>query len=128
MVIATLHLVLAWWLARHNREKATGGNVFILAGACLIITTSAAVLRKNIGYALPVWSASALLLAHLSAAWRNQGIRLTSYFMQAVTCAVAISSGILSRALFVTGGHCACRRRPLCLWPQPVPLEPPPSS
>ncbi|MHB8809329.1 MAG: DUF2339 domain-containing protein [Desulfobulbaceae bacterium] len=94
--IATLHLALAWWLARHNREKATGANVFILAGACLIITTSAVIMRKNIGYALPVWSASALLLAYLSAAWRNQGIRLTSYFMQALTCAVAISSGTLS--------------------------------
>ena len=96
MGIATLHLALAWWLAHHNREKATGANVFILAGACLIITTSAVLMRKNIGYALPVWSGSALLLAYLSAAWRNQGIRLTSYFMQALTCAVAISSGTLS--------------------------------
>lgn len=94
--IATLHLALAWWLARHDRDKAAGSNVFILAGACLIIITSAVLMRKNIGYALPVWSASALLLAHLSAAWRNQGIRLTSYFMQTVTCAVAISSGTLS--------------------------------
>jgi hypothetical protein len=96
VIIATMHLVLAWWLARHDREKAAGSNVFILAGACLIITTSAMVMKKNIGYSLPIWSASALLLAHLSAAWRNQGIRLTSYFMQAVTCAVAIASGSLS--------------------------------
>ncbi|MHB8790588.1 MAG: DUF2339 domain-containing protein [Desulfobulbaceae bacterium] len=96
VIIAVMHLLLAWWLARHDRDKAAGSNVFILAGACLIITTSAVLLRKNIGYALPVWSASALLLAHLSAAWRNQGVRLTSYFMQAVTCVVAIASGALS--------------------------------
>lgn len=96
VVIATLHLVLAWWLAQHNRKNASGSNVFILAGACLIITTSAVAMKKNIGYALPIWSGSALLLAHLSAAWRNQGVRLTSYFMQAVTCAVALSSGTLS--------------------------------
>lgn len=96
VVLATMHLVLAWWLAQHNREKAAGSNVFILAGACLIITTSAMVMMKHIGYALPIWSASALLLAHLSAAWHNQGIRLTSYFMQAVTCATAIASGTLS--------------------------------
>jgi hypothetical protein len=96
VIIAGMHLLLAWWLARHDREKAAGSNVFILAGACLIITTSAVLLRKNIGYGLPIWSASALLLAHLSAAWRNQGVRLTSYFMQAVTCAVAIASGALS--------------------------------
>lgn len=95
VIIAVLHLALAWWLARHNRERATGSNVFILAGACLIIATSAAVLKNHIGYALPLWSASALFLAHLSAAWRNQGIRLTSYFMQAVTCGVALLSGTL---------------------------------
>lgn len=95
VLAATLHLGLAWWLARRNPERATGSNVFILAGACLIIATSAAVLRKHIGYALPVWSASALFLAHLSHAWRNQGIRLTSYFMQAMTCIVALASSTL---------------------------------
>lgn len=96
VAIATMHLLLAWWLARHDQNKATGSNVFILAGACLIIITSAVMLKKNIGYALPVWSASALLLAYISAAWRNQGIRLTSYFMQALTCVTAIASGTLS--------------------------------
>ena len=58
---------LAWWLARHDREKASGSNVFILAGACLIILTSATVFKKNIGYILPIWSGSALVLALLSA-------------------------------------------------------------
>ena len=95
-IIATLHLALAWWLAHHNREKAAGSNIFILAGACLIITTSSALLHKKIGYVLPAWSASALLLAYLSAAWRNQGVRLTSYFMQGVACIVGFSSGTLA--------------------------------
>lgn len=91
VVIATLHLALAWWLASHDREKASGTNVFIFAGACLIVATSAAVL-KNIGYILPVWSASALILAYLSAYWRNEGVRVTSYILQTVTCAAAIIS------------------------------------
>ncbi len=92
VVIATLHLALAWWLASHDREKASGANVFILAGACLIVLTSASVF-KNIGYILPVWSASALVLALLSAYWKNEGVRLTSYVLQIVTCAAAIISG-----------------------------------
>ena len=91
VVIATLHLALAWWLASHDREKASGTNVFIFAGACLIVTTSATVF-KNTGYILPVWSASALILAYLSTYWNNEGVRVTSYVLQTVTCAAAIIS------------------------------------
>lgn len=91
VVMATLHLALAWWLAWHDREKASGTNVFIFAGACLIVLTSATVF-KHIGYVLPVWSASALFLAFLSARWKNGGIRVTSYILQITACAAAISS------------------------------------
>ena len=91
IVIAMLHLALAWWLARHDREKASGSNVFTLAGTCLIVLTSATVV-KNIGYILPVWSASALALLLLSASWKNEGIRVTSYLLQATTCIVAVFS------------------------------------
>lgn len=92
-LIATLHLALSWWLARMDRKKASGSNVFILAGACLIILTSATVFAKNIGYILPIWSGSALILAFLSAALHNQGVRNTSYLMQAATCLAAIFTG-----------------------------------
>jgi hypothetical protein len=92
VVIATGHLVLAWWLARRDKEKASGANVFILAGACLIVLTSAAVF-KNLGYILPVWSGSALVLALLSSHLKNAGVRVTSYALQITTCVAAVSSG-----------------------------------
>jgi len=91
VVIATLHLALAWWLAAHDREKASGTNVFIFAGACLIVMTSAVVFA-TIGYILPIWSASALALAFLSAYWKNEGVRVTSYVLQVTTCAAAVAS------------------------------------
>ncbi|MDD3618601.1 MAG: DUF2339 domain-containing protein [Desulfobulbaceae bacterium] len=91
--IATLHLGLAWWLAMVDRKTARGSNVFILAGACLIILTSATVFQQNIGYILPIWSGSALALALLSAFLHNQGVRITSYLMQTAACAAAIISG-----------------------------------
>jgi len=94
VVIATLHLALAWWLALRDKEKASGTNVFILAGACLIVMTSAAVF-KNIGYILPAWSASALVLALLSSHWKNEGVRVTSYALQITTCVAAISSSAI---------------------------------
>lgn len=94
VVIATLHLALAGWLASHNREKTSGTNVFIFAGACLITMTGATVF-KNIGYVLPVLTGSALALALLSAYWKNEGVRVTSYFLQVVTCATAIISGAI---------------------------------
>lgn len=94
-VIAVLHLALAWWLAGVDREKGRGSNVFILAGACLIILTSATVFRKDLGTILPAWSASALALALLSGFLQNQGIRITSYLMQGVTCTTAIASGVI---------------------------------
>lgn len=88
---AILHLALAWWLAWHDREKASGTNVFIFAGACLIVLTSAAVF-KHVGYVLPVWSASALFLALLSAWWKNEGVRVTSYVLQITACITAIAT------------------------------------
>lgn len=93
VVIATLHLGLAWWVARRDPEKASGANVFILAGACLIVLSSSIFFRKHIGYIFPIWSASALLLAYLSAYLHNEGVRVTSYFLQTVTCIAAIAGG-----------------------------------
>lgn len=95
VIIATGHLALAWWLADHDREKARGSNVFTLAGACLIVLTSATVIR-DIGPVLPVWSASACVLALLSAKWNNDGVRITSYLLQLTACAVAIMSGSMT--------------------------------
>ncbi len=92
--IATLHLALAWWLALRDKEKASGTNVFVLAGACLIVMTSAVVL-KNLGYVLPIWSASALGLAILSAHLKNEGVRVTSYALQITACVAGISSAAL---------------------------------
>ncbi len=94
VIIATLHLALAWWLARRDRERSSGVNVFILAGACLIVLTSATVFQ-HLGYILPVWSASAFGLALLSAYLHNEGVRVTSYILQVATCAAAISSGAI---------------------------------
>lgn len=105
VVIATLHLALAWWLARRDREKSSGVNVFIMAGACLIVLTSATFF-KHLGYILPVWSASALGLALLSAYLHNEGVRITSYLLQIVTCIAAIMSGAIfvpSNTLLATG-------------------------
>lgn len=105
VVIATLHLALSWWLSRRDREKASGANVFILAGACLIVMSSASAF-KQIGFILPIWSASALGLALLSAYMHNEGIRVTSYLLQIATCIVAIASGavlIPSKAPFAAG-------------------------
>ncbi len=95
VIIATGHLALAWWLAGHDRERARGSNIFVLASACLIVLTSATVIR-DIGLALPVWSASACVLALLSAKWHNEGVRITSYLLQLTACAVAIMSGMMT--------------------------------
>lgn len=95
VVIATLHLTLAWWLARRDREKSAGVNVFILAGACLIVLTSATVF-KQLGFILPIWSASALGLALLSAYLHNEGVRVTSYLLQIASCFAAIAGGVIS--------------------------------
>ena len=95
VLIATLHLGLAWWLASHDKEKASGSNVFTFAGACLIVLTSATVI-KSIGYIIPVWSASGLFLLLLSEYWKNTGIRVTSYLMQATACVVALTSAVIT--------------------------------
>lgn len=92
VVIATLHLGLAWWLARRDKENAAGVNVFILAGACLIVLTSATVI-KHVGYILPIWSISALGLAYISTHLHNEGVRVTSYLLQVTACIAAIFSG-----------------------------------
>jgi uncharacterized membrane protein len=92
VVVATLHLGLATWLAKKGHKEATGVNVFILAGACLIVMTSA-IIFKHLGYILPVWSVSALGLAILSAYLHNEGVRITSYLLQAAACYAAIATG-----------------------------------
>lgn len=92
-VIATLHLGLAWWLSRRDPAKAAGANVFILAGATLIVLASSTFFEERIGYILPIWSGSALVLAMLSAYLHNEGIRVTSYLLQITACATAILSG-----------------------------------
>ena len=105
VVIATLHLALAWWLARRDREKSSGVNVFVLAGACLIVLTSANFFDQ-LGYILPVWSLSALGLALLSAYLHNEEVRITSYLLQIATCFAAIKSGAVlvpSEAPIATG-------------------------
>ncbi len=105
VVIATLHLVLAWWLAKRDREKSSGVNIFILAGACLIVLTSGTFF-KHLGYILPIWSASALGLALLSAYLHNEGVRVSSYFLQITTCVAAIMSGAVlvpSKTPFAAG-------------------------
>ncbi|NIA05594.1 MAG: hypothetical protein GWP11_06470, partial [Proteobacteria bacterium] len=108
VIIATGHLALAWWLAGHDRERARGSNIFVLAGACLIVLTSATVIR-NIGLVLPVWSASACVLALLSARWHNEGVRITSYLLQLTACIVAIMSGSMTvpSSLPLAGGLAA---------------------
>lgn len=103
--IATMHLGLAWWLAKRDREKASGVNVFILAGACIVVLASVTVI-KHVGYILPVWSISAIGLAFLSAYLHNEGVRVTSYVLQIAACFAAISSGaalIPSEAPIATG-------------------------
>ena len=110
VVIATMHLGLAWWLASHNREKAAGANVFIFAGACLIVLTAMTVFT-HIGYLLPVISTSALFLALLSAYWKNEGVRITSYVLQITACAAGIITGALmvpSSASIATGLAALC--------------------
>ena len=82
VIIATMHLGLATWLAKKDRKEASGVNVFILAGACLIVMTTA-IIFKHLGFILPVWSVSALGLAFLSAYLHNEGVRITSYLLQA---------------------------------------------
>lgn len=92
VIIATGHLALAWWLAGRDKERARGSNIFVLAGACLIVLTSETVVHDT-GLVLPVWSASACVLALLSAKWHNEGVRITSYLLQLTACIVAIMSG-----------------------------------
>lgn len=91
VIIATMHLGLATWLAKKDSKEASGVNVFILAGACLIVMTSA-IIFKNLGYILPVWSVSALGLAMLSAYLHNEGVRITSYLLQIAACYAALAS------------------------------------
>ncbi|NOX81051.1 MAG: hypothetical protein GXP57_08220, partial [Deltaproteobacteria bacterium] len=62
---------------------------------CLIVLTSATVI-SNIGLVLLVWSASACVLALLSARWHNEGVRITSYLLQLTACIVAITSGLMT--------------------------------
>jgi hypothetical protein len=95
VVIATMHLGLGWWLARRDPGKASGANVFIFAGACLIVLTSATVF-DHLGYVIPVWSASALFLALLSRWWHNEGIRVTSYLLQITACGAAMVFGAVT--------------------------------
>ncbi|GBE12140.1 hypothetical protein BMS3Bbin14_00656 [bacterium BMS3Bbin14] len=108
VIIAAGHLALAWWLAGHDRERARGSNVFALAGTCLIVLTSATVIR-DIGLVLPVWSAGACVLVLLSAKWHNEGIRITSYLLQLTACIVAIMSGAMTvpSSLPLSGGLAA---------------------
>jgi hypothetical protein len=92
---AAIHFILGWWLAKRDREGATGSNAFVFAGVCLVACGLAAV-AKDLVWVLPMWSVLAYILALLSYRWHSGGVRVTSYLLQLVACAMAVFSGVFS--------------------------------
>lgn len=90
MLFAAVHLFLAWWLAKRNRDGAIGSNAFVFAGVSLFALASATLIN-NIVWVLPIWSLLAYSLALFSEKWGSGGIRVTSYLLQIATCTVALA-------------------------------------
>ncbi len=92
---AAMHFIVGWWLAKRDREGATGSNAFVFAGVCLLVFGLAAAVN-DIVWVLPMWSVLAYVLAMLSYRWRSGGVRVTSYLLQLVACGFAAFSGVFS--------------------------------
>lgn len=77
-------LGIAYVMSRRQIEHSPGTNAFTLAGAVLL-SFSLPLLFGSILLALPILSALALFIAHMSSKWGNGGMRITSYLLQSYT-------------------------------------------
>lgn len=87
--VAISHLFFADRVSRHNKEGGLGANIFAFPGVILLLC-GMTLLTGNVLWSLPLWSVSAYLLIIFSNRWRNGGVRVSSYFLQAVTTVIGV--------------------------------------
>lgn len=109
VLVALIHFGGAGTLFSLKRGNVRGLNIFIFPGVVLLALALPTLLGSFL-WSLPLWSATGLGLAVLSVRWKNHGVRLTSYFLQAFTCLAGVVSGAIwtldaapSAGIFVAG-------------------------
>jgi hypothetical protein len=89
LIVAAVHFFFAAGVSKHNKEGALGSNVFTFAGVVLLLVGMPLVSGRVL-WSLPVWSVCAYILILFSDRWRNGGVRVSSYFLQAGSAVAAI--------------------------------------
>jgi hypothetical protein len=90
-----MHLGLGSWLAKRNKDGASGSTTYTFA-AVLLLSLGVASIFSNLLWAVPVLSVSAYLMARLANRWQSGGIRCTSYLFQFAAALIAVISGVMA--------------------------------
>jgi hypothetical protein len=87
-VLALGLLALAFFMARYREEGAPGTNTLVFPAAFLMALSFRDLSGESV-IALAVLSLAAYLLTFLSGRWQSPGVRVTSYFLQAMVMGAA---------------------------------------
>jgi len=82
-LIAVILLVMAFFIARYRKDGAPGTNTLVFPGAILLAISFRDLSGESV-IALSVLSLAAFGLIFLSIKWQSPGVRVTSYFLQAI--------------------------------------------
>lgn len=94
MVLATAYFILASQRAGKPKGEMTGVTAFSCAGVAAL-ALGLPLLSGDIVWALPIWSATAFLLAQFSYKWQSDGVRSLSCLFQIFVFLAGIKSGAI---------------------------------
>ena len=86
---------IAAYLARKAENKGSGVNLFAFPAAALLALSLPSLLGKFV-YAVPLLSGVALGYGILARRWKHDGVRITSYILQASVIIATAASGAFS--------------------------------
>jgi hypothetical protein len=95
IVAGLMHLGLGSWLAKRNKDGASGSTTYTFA-AVLLLSLGVASISSNLLWSVPVLSVSAYVMARLANRWQSGGIRCTSYLFQLAAGLIALGTGVVS--------------------------------
>ena len=95
VLIGLVHMVLGGWLAKRNKDGASGSTTYTFA-AVLLLSLGVASVFSNLFWAVPVLSVSAYVMARMANRWQSGGVRCTSYLFQLAAGLIAVITGVVS--------------------------------
>jgi hypothetical protein len=95
IVAGLMHLGVGSWLAKRNKDGASGSTTYTFA-AVLLLSLGVASISSNLLWSVPVLSVSAYVMARLANRWQSGGIRCTSYLFQLAAGLIALGTGVVS--------------------------------